>query len=71
MHVKFGCSRAVFKFGSWQLKNGKITGMKQKIGQQLPNLKSQEVTAHYLPYKKITLNKLEGEGVTKLMTIDE
>ena len=28
LHVKFGCSRAVLKFGGWQLKNGKITGMK-------------------------------------------
>ncbi len=33
LHVKFGCSRAVLKFGSWQLKNGKITGIKYKIGQ--------------------------------------
>ncbi len=31
-------------------------------GQQLPNLKSQEVTALYLLYKKITLKKLEGGG---------
>ena len=33
LHVKFGCSRAVLKFGGWQLKNGKITGKKWKIGQ--------------------------------------
>ena len=33
-HVKFGYSRAVLKFGGWQLKNGKITGKKQKIGQK-------------------------------------
>ncbi len=31
---KFGCSRAVLKFGGWQLKNGKITGKKWKIGQK-------------------------------------
>ncbi len=31
-------------------------------GQQLPNLKSQEVTALYLPNKKMTLKKLEGGG---------
>ncbi len=34
LHVKFGCSRAVLKFGGWQLKNGKITGKKWKIGQK-------------------------------------
>ena len=34
LHVKFGCSRAVLKFGGWQLKNGKITGKKLKIGQK-------------------------------------
>ena len=28
LHVKFGCSKAVLKFGSWQLKNGKIIGKK-------------------------------------------
>ncbi len=26
LHVKFGYSRAILKFGSWQLKNGKIIG---------------------------------------------
>ena len=34
LHVKFGCSRAVLKFGGWQLKNSKITGKKWKIGQK-------------------------------------
>ena len=28
LHKKIGWSRAVLKFGSWQLKNGKITGRK-------------------------------------------
>ncbi len=32
-------------------------------GQQLPNLKSQEVTALYLTYKRMTLKKLEGRGL--------
>ena len=31
-------------------------------GQPLPNLKSQEVTALNLPYKKMALKKLEGGG---------
>ncbi len=34
LHVKFGCSRAVLKFGGWQLKNSKTTGKKWKIGQK-------------------------------------
>ena len=34
LHLKFGCSRSVLKFGGWQLKNGKITGKKWKIGQK-------------------------------------
>ena len=33
--AKFECSRAVLKFDGWQLKNGKITGKKWKIGQKL------------------------------------
>ncbi len=32
--MKFGCYRAVIKFGAWQPKNGKITGKKWKIGQK-------------------------------------
>ncbi len=39
-------------------------------GQQLQNLKSQEVTALYLPYKKMTLKKLEGGGAYKASHID-
>ena len=30
LHVIFGCSEAVLKFGDWQLKNGKIKGKKWK-----------------------------------------
>ncbi len=32
-------------------------------GQQLPNLKSQKVTALYLTYKKMVEKKLEGEAL--------
>ncbi len=28
LHIEFGCSRAVLKFGGWQLKNGKKICMK-------------------------------------------
>ena len=34
VNVKFGCSSAVLKFGSWQFKNEKITGMNKKINQK-------------------------------------
>ena len=35
LYVKIGCSIAVLKLGDWQLKNSKIIGMKEKIGQNL------------------------------------
>ncbi len=59
LHVKFGCSRAVLKFGSQQLKNGKITGKKWKIGQKSVKKRSNGLVLPFhgssllLYYKKI------------------
>ena len=58
LHVKFGCSRAVLKFGGWQLKNSKITGKKWKIGQKSVKEWSNGLDISILHYSRIHQKKL-------------
>ncbi len=61
LYVKFGCYRDVLKFGGWQLKNGKITGKKQKIGQKVKEWSNGlDLTIHAPYYSMIHQKKIRS-----------